>query len=359
MRPRPRARIPGSSARVRRIGAARLIASNSSTRSGGMSANGPSYPTPALFTSTSASPAQPATRSGSPGSARSAASHSTPGASSASVFRAASSRPVALTRAPRREKASAAARPIPLDAPVTSTTAPCTRMGRRLPRTGPVGHPGHVLPVRSIVVDFDGTISVDDVSDGLFAAFAEPGWKEIDLEFERGDIGSRECIERQMALLRGSPQDLETYAVEHFPVDPTFRPFVEWAREAGIDVTVASDGVGLHVLPLLESVGLGDLPVVTNRAVSDGRWRMEFPNGHERCVRCGTCKMNATLRARERVGPTAFVGDGHSDAFGALFADVVFAKRFLAEHCREEGIPFLEWNTFDDVRAALENGLEV
>jgi 2-hydroxy-3-keto-5-methylthiopentenyl-1-phosphate phosphatase len=213
--------------------------------------------------------------------------------------------------------------------------------------------------VRSIVVDFDGTIALDDVSDGLFEAFAEPGWKEIDLEFERGEIGSRECIERQMALLRGTPRELEAYAVERFPIDPTFRPFVDWARGDGIDVTVASDGVGLHVLPLLESVGLGDLPVVTNVALSNGRWRMEFPNGNERCVRCGTCKMNATLRAREQANPTAFVGDGHSDTFGALFADVVFAKRYLAEHCREERIPFVEWETFDDVRASVEGGLEI
>jgi 2,3-diketo-5-methylthio-1-phosphopentane phosphatase len=213
--------------------------------------------------------------------------------------------------------------------------------------------------VRSIVVDFDGTISLDDVSDGLFEAFAEPGWKEIDLEFERGEIGSRECIERQMALLRGTPEELETYAVEHFRLDPTFRPFVDWARSRRIDVTIASDGVGLHVRPLLASVGLEDLPVLTNHAVCNGRWRMEFPNGHDRCVRCGTCKMNATRRARERAGPTAFVGDGHSDTFGALFADLVFAKRYLAEHCREEHIPFLEWNTFDDVRRGLERVREV
>ena len=215
------------------------------------------------------------------------------------------------------------------------------------------------LPVGSIVVDFDGTISIDDVSDGLFEAFAAPGWKEIDVEFERGEIGSRECIERQMALLRGTPEQLEDYAVEHFPIDPSFPPFVEWARGADIEVRVASDGVGLHVLPLLASVGLGDLPVVTNRAVSNGRWHMEFPNAHPECVFCGTCKMNATLEARDRRGPVAFVGDGHSDRFGALYADVVFAKRYLAEYCREVGVPFTEWSTFDDVRGAIENGLDV
>jgi 2,3-diketo-5-methylthio-1-phosphopentane phosphatase len=214
------------------------------------------------------------------------------------------------------------------------------------------------LSVRSIVVDFDGTISLDDVSDGLFDAFAAPGWKEIDLEFEAGEIGSRECIERQAALLRGTPEELTAYAVEHFPLDPTFAPFVAWAHGHGIEVSVASDGLGLHLVPMLAAAGIGDLPIVTNVAVANDGWRMEFPNAHPVCVYCGSCKMNATLRARERAGPTAFVGDGHSDAFGALFADVVFAKRFLAEHCRAQGMPFVAWDSFEDVRAALEAGIE-
>ena len=110
------------------MGAARFTAISSSARSGDIDENDPSYPIPALFTSTSTAPAQPATRSGSPGSARSAASHSTPCASSARALRADSSRPVAMTEAPRREKAMDAARPIPLDAPVTRTTVPCTRI---------------------------------------------------------------------------------------------------------------------------------------------------------------------------------------------------------------------------------------
>src|SRR5690242_10513196 len=85
---------------------------------------------------------------------------------------------------------------------------------------------------------------------------------------------------------------------------------------------------------------------------------MAFPNGHERCVRCGTCKMDATLRAREHANPTAFVGDGHSDPFGALFADGVFAKRILAKTCREEHNPFEDRDTADDGLAAVESGLE-
>ena len=44
-----------------------------------------------------------------------------------------------------------------------------------------------------------------------------------------------------------------------------------------------------------------------------------------------------------------------SDRFGARYADLTFAKGHLAEHCREESIPFVHFQDFDDVRTALES----
>jgi 2-hydroxy-3-keto-5-methylthiopentenyl-1-phosphate phosphatase len=65
--------------------------------------------------------------------------------------------------------------------------------------------------------------------------------------------------------------------------------------------------------------------------------------------------MLAAVRARERLGPVAFVGEGQSDRYGALYSDIVFAKKDLVRICREDGVPFLPWETFDDVRRVLED----
>jgi 2-hydroxy-3-keto-5-methylthiopentenyl-1-phosphate phosphatase len=65
--------------------------------------------------------------------------------------------------------------------------------------------------------------------------------------------------------------------------------------------------------------------------------------------------MLAAVRLRERHGPVAFVGDGTSDRYGALYSDLVFAKPRLATICLGDGVPFLPWQTFSDVRAALES----
>ena len=52
----------------------------------------------------------------------------------------------------------------------------------------------------------------------------------------------------------------------------------------------------------------------------------------------------------------AFVGEGDSPTgFGALYADVVFAKDALVGWCERDGVPYVPWTDFDDVRARLES----
>src|SRR4029450_4532677 len=55
----------------------------------------------------------------------------------------------------------------------------------------------------------------------------------------------------------------------------------------------------------------------------------------------------------EAAAPAAFVREGDSARFGALYADVVFAKDALVDWCRRDGVPFVPWSDFDDVRARL------
>ncbi|GIU99806.1 MAG: hypothetical protein KatS3mg014_1422 [Actinomycetota bacterium] len=62
-------------------------------------------------------------------------------------------------------------------------------------------------------------------------------------------------------------------------------------------------------------------------------------------ARCSRCSGSSTH------GPVAFVGEGQSDRYGALYADVVYAKDALVPICERDGVPYRPWTTFDDVRA--------
>jgi 2-hydroxy-3-keto-5-methylthiopentenyl-1-phosphate phosphatase len=210
-----------------------------------------------------------------------------------------------------------------------------------------------VPPIRSVLVDFDGTACLHDVAEHLLAEFGDGDWQAWDLAWERGEIGSHDVILAQAAMLVEPVGSLLAFALRHCPIDPTFAPFVRSVQDRGITVTVVSDGFGFYIEPLLSTVGLGDLPVITNTWSDDAGPPVRFENGHPECVGCGTCKMNAVLRARA-VGQVAYVGEGGSDRYGALYSDVVFAKDALVPIARADGVPFLEWETFDDVLAQLE-----
>ena len=212
-----------------------------------------------------------------------------------------------------------------------------------------------MLAVKALLVDFDGTACLQDVSELLLDAFGESGWERFDDAVDRGEMGLREAGELQIAMLRGSHEEMLAFALERAELAPTFASFVEWAEAHSLPLTLASDGFAFYIRPILAAAGLDRLEVITNEpAFSDGRVRLRHPSGHPECIGCGTCKMLAAERLRDAHGPIAFVGEGQSDRYGALYSDVVFAKDGLVQICEQDGVPFRPWNTFDDVRAALE-----
>jgi 2,3-diketo-5-methylthio-1-phosphopentane phosphatase len=217
-----------------------------------------------------------------------------------------------------------------------------------------------MLPVRALLVDFDGTACLQDVSEMLLDAFGDPGWKAFDDAVDRGRVGLREAAGHQAAMLRGSREEMLGFALDHAQLAPTFAPFVHWAEANGLPITLASDGFAMYLRPILERAGLGRLEVVTNvLAFENGHVRLRHPNAHPDCVGCGTCKMLVASRLRDDHGPIAFIGEGQSDRYGAMYSDVVFAKDALVQICEQDAVPFVRWETFDDVRSALETMDEV
>lgn len=205
----------------------------------------------------------------------------------------------------------------------------------------------------TILCDFDGTISVEDITDTLLERFARPGWVDIEQAWKRGEIGSRECMERQVALLDASREELDAH-LDGMRIDSAFPAFVAATRAAGVPLRVLSDGLDHSIRRILANHGLADLPIVANHLCATGprSWRLEFPWRDAGC-RSGNCKCAsaATLHGqRQRV---LMIGDGASDFCVAGEADLVFAKHRLIEHCRAAAIPHVPITGFADALALL------
>jgi len=196
-----------------------------------------------------------------------------------------------------------------------------------------------------VFVDFDGTIAPQDTTDLILERFADPAWRAIEEEWKAGRIGSRECMVRQIDLIRASEDELDAF-ISEIEIDPGFPDFVRLCAEGGHDLTVVSDGLDRTIGTVLRRAGLA-IPFRANRLewAGDNRWRLRFPYAKSDCsVLAGHCKCGS-LEALSTV-PRIVVGDGRSDFCMSMQADLVLAKGALADHCRRNGLPHQPFTDF-------------
>jgi 2-hydroxy-3-keto-5-methylthiopentenyl-1-phosphate phosphatase len=201
-------------------------------------------------------------------------------------------------------------------------------------------------------VDFDGTIVPWDVTDFLFERFADPAWHEVEKDWQAGRIGSRECMTRQVALLKATPAEVEA-ALSELRIDAGFASFAEECERNGIGMSIVSDGFDYAIERVLAQAGL-EVPFYANHLETLGadRWRLSFPFARSDCrALAGNCKCSFTAPHASKV--KVVIGDGRSDFCVSGNADLVFAKGTLLELCRTSGTTHFAFDDFFDVTEKL------
>ncbi len=191
----------------------------------------------------------------------------------------------------------------------------------------------------SVLCDFDGTISLEDVTDSLLLHFARPGWLELEAAWRNGRIGSRECMAAQVALVDCSREELDAH-VEGIGIDPAFGRFAATLEGQGVPLRVVSDGLDHVVESMLRREGIGAVPIVASHLVQVGprAWALEFPHTCQSCTSASaTCKCAWARAASPR--SVLMIGDGASDFCVASRASLTFAKAGLLDHCAGSDLP--------------------
>ena len=219
------------------------------------------------------------------------------------------------------------------------------------PPRGLAGTPG----CRALL-DFDGTIAPDDPTDRLLEQLADPAWRILEAEWQAGRLTSRECMQRQVALLRATPEQLDT-AIRSIRIDPGFHRFVTFCRQHAVDVAIVSDGFDRLVGAALERARLS-IRYFANALEWQGgdRWHLALPHCRSDCrTDAANCKC---AHGSWSDGRSVVIGDGRSDFCMAGRAGFVIAKGALADFCRARGIAHASFRNFDDVTRHLADWLE-
>jgi 2-hydroxy-3-keto-5-methylthiopentenyl-1-phosphate phosphatase len=215
-----------------------------------------------------------------------------------------------------------------------------------------------------IFCDFDGTVTEHDVTDCILEELADSSWRELEAEWVRGLIGSRECLERQMALVRTSAKELNRL-IDAIPLDPDFAGFYRFTKKHKLPFYILSDGFDYVIRRILRRAGAnGELRngrhlFTSSMRVEGSRLGVSFPHRAALCEHgCATCKAAIIRRIGRGHHPIIFIGDGLSDRYAVEVSEIVFAKKQLLHYCKSKGITCREFETFADIQEALTGLLD-
>jgi 2-hydroxy-3-keto-5-methylthiopentenyl-1-phosphate phosphatase len=210
------------------------------------------------------------------------------------------------------------------------------------------------LSSRTLVVDFDGTITEQDLLDAIAQTFGdEDVYREVDEGLDDDSLTLNEVIRREFEPVRAPLGEVREWVLENVRVRPGFRELVELARERDWRFVIVSSGFRELIEPVLEREGLDDLELLSNTVDPDPNgWKVRF-RVSEACDVCGQPCKRSTAAALADGTELVYVGDGYSDRCAAELADVVFARRGLARYLEERGVPFERFEDFHSVARSL------
>jgi 2,3-diketo-5-methylthio-1-phosphopentane phosphatase len=213
-----------------------------------------------------------------------------------------------------------------------------------------------------VFVDFDGTITRQDVGNAFFRKYVgQAAYDEMLREYKDEQISVQECFRKGIAAISRLNSDEAATFVRSQEIDPSFRDFVEYCRRRDLEFHIVSDGLDFYINEILSANGIAGVSVFANslrfipvNGYSDCELRIDFPYADAECRRCACCKRNIMLTHAGDEDVIAYVGEGYSDQCPVQYADIVFAKDALQTYCQRENISYHLYDSFRDVVERLE-----
>ena len=207
---------------------------------------------------------------------------------------------------------------------------------------------------RTIVVDFDGTITEQDLLDEIAETFGDPEvYRELDKGLDRRELTLHEVLRREFEPVTAPLDDVVVWVLAHARVRPGFRELVVLARERGWRLVVVSSGFRELIEPVLAREGLSGVELYSNSVDPDPRgWRVRFLD-ETLCKTCEQACKRSTVSALADGSEVVYVGDGYSDRCAAEDADLVFARRGLAAYLSGRGVPFEPFDDFFQIAGRI------
>ena len=204
-----------------------------------------------------------------------------------------------------------------------------------------------------IFVDFDGTITRQDVGEAIFNKFGDSSRVDSIIKNLLEDkISSKQCWDELCES--AGPVNLNELIdfINTMEIDKSFISFAEFCNDNNLEMYVLSDGFDFYIDKVFEKNRIDRIKYYSNKLIVDteGRLSAEYPYFDTDSPTSANCKKNHIINHSSDEDYTIYIGDGNSDKDAAQYCDFIFAKKDLARFCSMERISFYPFNNFDDVK---------
>jgi 2-hydroxy-3-keto-5-methylthiopentenyl-1-phosphate phosphatase len=211
----------------------------------------------------------------------------------------------------------------------------------------------------AIQIDFDGTVTLEDVSFMLLDIYVGNEWRKYLEEYSSGKITVGTFNRKVFGMLKADRKTMTDFVLtsERVKVRPGFRELVEYCSGKDYKTVIVSNGLIFYIEAILKKSGVSKIKGIEIYAAKNeffpGGMKVAYigPDGKELEAGFKEAYTSMLLKKGYRV---IYVGNGDSDIYPARQSKYIFATDQLLKRCHTEKLDCIPFNDFFEVIQGLE-----
>lgn len=214
----------------------------------------------------------------------------------------------------------------------------------------------HSNITRKILVqcDFDGTITMDDVSFLLLDAFADGDWRQLLEQYKEGKIPVGQFNMQAFAMVKSDRRTLLDFMKDKVEIRAGFNELLSYCQQQGFRFVIVSNGLNFYIEDILKGMGITNIKVFAAQTRFDPKGvevKYIGPDGDELQDNFKVAYTRLFLNMGYQV---IYLGNGISDLSPASQSHHVFATGELSDACKQANVNCTVFTDLNEVVRRLE-----
>jgi 2-hydroxy-3-keto-5-methylthiopentenyl-1-phosphate phosphatase len=204
-----------------------------------------------------------------------------------------------------------------------------------------------------IQCDFDGTVTVDDVSFMLLDEYARGQWRTINEAYNAHKITVGQFNEQAFNLVKSTKKAMLAYLDGKVKVRPGFKTFVELCEKKKLRLVIVSNGLDFYIRKVLVDLNLKNVEFHAAETRFHGnRVKVRYV-GPDGTTVDDAFKEKWVSQYLSEGYQVVYIGNGTSDFPAASQSHHIFATESLLKHCQIQGVTCMPFTSFLEINRVI------